>query len=573
MNAISPLNEAYRRFRAVVVTTFIFSFFSNILLFAAPLYMLQVYDRVLGTRNETTLLMISLITLLMMISQGLIEFFRSRMLVRAGMQFDELLSAALFHRAVKLRLANPAAGAEGILSDGDRIRDFLTGSGILTFFDAPWTPLFVAVCYIIHPWIGHMALGGAIVIFSLALINEFSTKKMLKEANNHAQEANRFAQTILQNSEVIRVMGMEKALGSRWAERHADMLSAQAVASDRAGAIMTFQKVIRIVLQSSIYGVGAYLAIQQEISAGLMIAASIMMGRALQPVEIGVSHWKQFVTARQSHERLKGLFQNIQADELRTELPEPRGEIRVEGLTSVAPGTRLPIVKNINFIFPAGETLAIVGPSGSGKSSLIRHIVGVWPAIQGTVRIDGADIQHWNNEQLGAYVGYLPQEVRLFGGTIAENICRFTNGPADMIVEAAKLAGVHDLVLRLPDGYETQVGENGQQLSGGQRQRVGLARALYGSPKLVVLDEPNSNLDSDGEAALTEAIKALKKRAVTIILVTHKTNLLAVSDKVIVMRDGTVQAFTTPQELFRPVNAIHPEQSLAESVTTVNQRA
>ena len=249
--------------------------------------------------------------------------------------------------------------------------------------------------------------------------------------------------------------------------------------------------------------------------------------------------------------------------------------LEASGLTKRFAEGRLDVtvLQGVDLSVRAGETLAIVGPSGSGKSSLIRHIVGVWPAIQGTVRIDGADIQHWNNEQLGAYVGYLPQEVRLFGGTIAENICRFTNGPSDMIVEAAKLAGVHDLVLRLPDGYETQVGENGQQLSGGQRQRVGLARALYGSPKLVVLDEPNSNLDSDGEAALTEAIKALKKRAVTIILVTHKTNLLAVSDKVIVMRDGTVQAFTTPQELFRPVNAIHPEQSLTESVTTVNQRA
>jgi len=552
MHNKTPLQAAYGKFRSILLTTFIFSFAINCLLFVAPLYMLQIYDRVLGTRNEMTLLMISLITLFLMAVYGILEFIRSRMLVRAGMQFDEILSSSIFSRAVRLRLANPSAGAEYIISDGDKIREFLTGAGILTFFDAPWTPLFIVVCFLFHPWIGYLALGGAIVIFALALVNEYATRVELKEANTASQRASQFASTVLQNAEVIRSMGMERPLGERWKDRHCEMLDAQAGASDKAGAIMTFQKFFRMAIQSAILGLGAYLAIQQEISPGIMIAASIMMGRALQPVEQGVAHWKQFVTARQAHERLKSLFAKIPDEADRTELPPPKGLLQVENLTSLAPGSKTPFLKGINFSVAPGETLAVIGPSGSGKSSLVRHVAGVWPAASGTVRIDGADIAHWDAEQLGQHLGYLPQEVRLFSGTIAENISRFTSGESEGVIEAAMMAGVHDMVLRLPDGYETQVGDNGQQLSGGQRQRIGLARAIYNKPRIVILDEPNSNLDSDGEVALVEAVKALKALRATIILVTHKTNLLAITDRVLVMRDGAMQAFTTPQELFKP---------------------
>lgn len=525
--------------------------------------MLQIYDRVLGTRNEVTLLMISLITLFLMMVYGVMEFIRSRMLVRAGTQFDEVLSAAIFGRSVKARLTNPNSGAEYIISDGDKIREFLTGAGIITFFDIPWTPLFILVCFLFHPWLGWLALAGALVIFALALVNEYATRKQLKDANIAAQGASQFASAVLQNAEVIRSMGMERQLGERWQDRHSKMLDAQADASDKGGAIMTFQKFFRMALQSAILGLGAYLALHQEISPGIMIAASIMMGRALQPVEQGVAQWKQFVTARQAHERLTKLFDSVPGDEQRTELPDPKGLIQVENLTSFAPGTRVPFLKGINFTVQPGETLAVIGPSGSGKSSLIRHMVGVWPAASGTVRIDGADISHWNAEQLGQHLGYLPQEVRLFSGTIAENIARFTGGQSEAVVKAAIMAGVHDMILRLPDGYETQVGDNGQQLSGGQRQRVGLARAVFNMPRIVILDEPNSNLDSDGEAALLEAIKALKGTGVTVVLVTHKTNLLAISDRVLVVRDGAMQAWTTPQELFRPAGAQMPAVAVA----------
>lgn len=576
MDSTTPLQAAYRKFRAIVFTTFVFSFAINLLLFVSPLYMLQIYDRVLGSRNEVTLLMISLIALFLLTIYGILEFIRSRMLVRAGLQFDEVLSSAIFSRAVKMKLSNPASGAELVLSDGDKIREFMTGTGILTFFDAPWVPLFIGVCFLFHPWLGYLALTGGIVIFALALINEYATKKPLREANTAAQSANQFGTAVLQNAEVIRSMGMEKALGARWKDRHGTMLDAQASASDKSGAIMTFQKYFRMTIQSAILGLGAYLALHQEISPGIMIAASIMMGRALQPVEQGVAQWKQFVAARQAHERLKGLFDKVPGDERRTELPSPKGLISVEGLSSVIPGTRTPFLKGLNFVVNPGETLALIGPSGSGKSSLVRHIVGVWPPAAGTVRIDGADIAHWDAEQLGQHLGYLPQEVRLFAGTIAENISRFSGGESEAVIKAAQLAGVHEMIQRLPDGYETQTGDNGQQLSGGQRQRVGLARAMFGMPRIVILDEPNSNLDSEGENALFEAVKTMKSEGVTVVLVTHKTNLLAISDKALVLRDGAMQAFTTPQELFKPTNAptapAIPTVPLSQMASTTQHR-
>jgi len=555
MNKKTPLQAAYGKFRAIILTTFVFSFALNMLLFVTPLYMLQIYDRVLGSRNEITLLMISMIALFLLVTYGILEFIRSRMLVRAGHQFDNVLSQSLFSRSVKLQLNQQNAGAQYILSDGDKIREFLTGAGILAFFDIPWTPVFVVICFIFHPWLGYVALAGTLVILSLALINEYATRKPLKEANNAAQNANQFAGTVLQNAEVIRSMGMEKHLGNRWMDKHEQGLEAQASASDKAGAIMSFQKFFRLTVQSAILGVGAYLAIGNEISPGVMIAASIMMGRALQPIEQGVGQWKTFVVARQAHTRLKNLFDNVPGDEERTTLPAPKGQIGVEGLTAFYPGTRTTFLKNLNFKINPGEAVAVIGPSGTGKSSLIRHLVGVWRPAMGTIRIDGADISHWNADQLGEHLGYLPQEVRLFAGTIAENISRFSNGSSEDIVKAAQMAGVHDMILRMPNGYETQVGDNGQQLSGGQRQRVGLARAIYGMPRIVVLDEPNSNLDTDGENALLETIKTLKSEQITVVLVSHKTNILAVCDRILLMRDGTLQADTTPKELFKPTKA------------------
>lgn len=574
MKNTTPLNKAYKKFKAILTATVLFSFVINTLLFVGPIYMLQIYDRVLASRNETTLLMLSLVALFLLVAYGIMEFIRSRLLVSAGLQFDNVLSNSVFRRAVKAKIANPNGGAQYVISDIDKLREFMTGTGILTFFDALWVPLFLFMAFLFHPWLGIMATIGAVIIFILAFVNDYMTRNQLKDANIAAQGANHFASTVLQNAEVIRPMGMGKNLGKRWFDKHLEMLTSQASASNKAGGIMAFSKFVRMTLQSAVLGVGAYLALRQEITPGVMIAASIILGRALTPVEQSVAQWKQFVAARQAHERLRGLFNAIPDDSERTELPLPRGDISVEKLMTVAAGTRDMILNGVNFKINGGETLAVVGPSGSGKSTLLRCLVGVQHAANGAVRLDGAQLDHWDSDQLGENLGYLPQDVKLFSGTISENIARFTDGDNDdLVVNVAKLAGVHDMILNLKDGYETQVGDNGHQLSGGQRQRVGLARALFGDPKVIVLDEPNSNLDEEGEASLMEAMRQLKAKGSTVIVASHKTNLLSMCDKILVLKDGGMQAFTTPQELFKAQQAAAQKSAASQKAAPAGKPA
>lgn len=547
----NSLKLAYRKFRSTFAAMIVFSVFSNLLMFVGPLYMLQIYDRVLASRNETTLVMLSAIAVILLISYGLLEFTRSRLLVRAGMLFDDVIASPVFHRVVKQKTAQPSSSAQVVLSDIDKLREFMTGQGILSFFDAPWVPLFLALCFAFHPWLGVVATAGALVIFGLALANEFATRKSLQEAGQAAQGATHFANTTMQNAEVIRALGMEKQLTARWLSKHDDMLRHQARASDWAGSIMAGTKFVRMSLQIAILGVGAYLAILQEISPGIMIAASIVMGRALAPVEQAVGQWKHFVGARTSHKRLSQLFATVEADRDRVALPKPKGRIAVEQLFATIPGSRKPLLRGISFSVEPGEILAVIGPSGSGKSSLVRHMVGAMEPAGGAVRLEGTELQHWDTAQLGQHLGYLPQDVKLFGGTVAENIARFKDSPKDAdIVSAATLSGAHDMIQTLSDGYDTEVGDGGMFLSGGQRQRVGLARAVYGSPSLIVLDEPNSNLDSVGEKALEACIHELKKQGKTIVLVTHKANLLALSDKTLMLVNGAVEKFAPTRELF-----------------------
>jgi len=552
MRETSPLSDAYQKYRAILFATFFFSFFVNALMFVGPLYMLQVYDRVLASRNETTLLMITLIAVGLIGAYGLLEYIRSRMLVRTGLQFDEVLAGPTFNRVVKMQLINPKLGGSNALADVDRIRDFITGQGILSFFDVPWVPLFLLLCFVFHPWIGITASVGALIILCLALLNEFMTRQHLASANSSSAGAISFANSTLVNAEVIRALGMEKQLSDKWRTHRDSMLLAQAIASDRAGSIIAVSKFVRTVLQVAILGVGAYLVLVQEITAGVMVASSIIMGRALAPVEQSVGQWRQFVAARQAHGRLKSLFQNVPADLLRTELPVPAGAVEVRELTSMIPGTRVTVLRNLSFSVAPGEVLAIVGPSGSGKSSLVRHLVGVWQPLSGSIRLDGAELQNWNNTELGSHLGYLPQEVRLFAGTVAQNISRFQEDASDAeIVAAARLAGAHDIIQLFAEGYDTQVGDGGGQLSGGQRQRVGLARAVYRLPSVIILDEPNSNLDSAGEEALAICIRELKRLKRTVIVVTHKANLLTLTDKTLVLANGMVQKFGYTQEVFR----------------------
>lgn len=552
MTPENAFKQALKAYRSILVSTALFSAAINALMFVGPLYMLQVYDRVLQSRSEITLLALTAIALGMLAVFGILEWIRSRVLVRAGMRFDAMLSAPLFNRVVTGTLTQPQSKSEFALMDIDRLREFLTGSGLIAICDVPWAPIFLVICFFFDPLIGWVATGGAVIIFILAILNEVITRKSLGQANRHSQTAQHFANTTLQNVEVIRALGMESSLRGRWSEMHRKMLELQATASDRAGVLLSMSKFVRMGLQVAILGTGAYLVLQGKITPGMMIAASIMMGRALAPVDQVVGQWKQFVGARQAYARLKQMFESIPGEEERTPLPTPVGRVSAEQLVIAPPGSRTPIVQGVSFEIAPGESMALVGPSGAGKSSLVRALVGVWVPLAGAVRIDGSELAHWNRSELGDYLGYLPQTVELFAGTVAENIARFKDAePADVIL-AAQRAGVHELIQSLPDGYETQIGVGGQQLSGGQRQRVGLARALFGDPAVILLDEPNANLDMEGEEALVHSLKGCKERGRTLIFVSHKMGLLALSDRALIMADGRMRAFGPTREVLQP---------------------
>jgi PrtD family type I secretion system ABC transporter len=547
-NDLQVLKTAIQKCRGNMVAVIIFSFFLNLLVFVGPLYMLQIYDRVLTSRSEVTLMVLTGLAVGLLVVYAFLEIVRSRILVRTGVLFDELLSNNVLNTAFRGYVRQPGQAYSQAPRDVDSMREFITGAGLIAFCDAPWVPVFIAVCFMMHFWLGMVALIGAIVIFILAVSNEVLTRGVLNEASGASVAANQYVASSLRNAETVHVLGMSRALISRWSDLHLDSLALQAKASDRAGAIMGSFKAVRMSLQVAILGAGAYLVIQGEVTAGVMIAASIIMGRALAPVEAAVGQWKQFVNARAAHGRITQLLTAIPPENAdRMALPTPRGELTLDRLFVAPPGTTSPTVKNVNLHIDAGEVVAIVGASGTGKTTLARAIVGVWLPISGTVRIDKAEISQWHPEQLGPHLGYLPQEVELFSGSVAENIARFGDVDPASVIEAAKVAGAHDMILRLPDGYETKLGDGGRALSGGQRQRVALARALYGDPRLIVLDEPNSSLDQEGEKALADAIVWAKNSGRTVIVISHRTSLLSVVDKVAVLVDGTVAKFDRPE--------------------------
>jgi ATP-binding cassette subfamily C exporter for protease/lipase len=537
----SELGNVVRSFRAVFLAVGAFSFVINVLLLVPSIYMLQIYDRVLTSRNETTLLTLTIVMAGLYVLEAALEFVRSRVLVRASAALDVSLSSRVFNASFDRSLQGRGGSPVQAIGDLTNVRQFLTSQGLFAFFDSPWTPIYLVVIFLLSPWLGIFALAGALILALMAYITERLTGPALAEAIRCAISANAYAAGNLRNAEAIEAMGMLGRLRERWSSRQNRFLALQAQASDRAASIGAATKFFRLFLQSGILGLGALLVIENQMSAGGMIAASILMGRALMPVELGISSWRGFVSARSAYARLDELLQAHPARRESLSLPRPAGVVSAENLVVAAPGKREPILKGIGFQTAAGRLVAIVGPSGSGKSTLARALVGIWKPLSGAVRLDGADVHDWNKEELGPWIGFLPQGVELMDGTVAENIARFGSIDSERIVSAARQAGVHELILRLPHGYDTPIGENGIILSGGQRQRVALARALYADPALVVLDEPNANLDEAGDAALMKALQQMKQEGRTAFVITHRTNVLNIADEIMVIVDGSIQ--------------------------------
>jgi ATP-binding cassette subfamily C protein EexD len=525
------------------------SLFINLLMLVPTLYMLQLYDRVLASRSMETLIMLTIIVVVMFFVLGMLEFVRSRILIRVGNAIDSKMSNRLFDAMFALANRHPGKATAQPLGDLTQIRQFLTGTPLFAFFDAPWIPIYIGILFLFHPIYGYFGIFAILVSMSLTLINEKRTKKGLEDSNRHYQASQSFINSSLRNSEIIEAMGMHGNVRRRWYNRYVTFLNEQSNASDEAGIWSNTSKISRMLMQSLVLGIGGYLAIKGEVSPGMMIAGSIILGRALAPIDLMTSTWKQFSSARISYGRLENLLSEFKVTQKPTPLPAPKGFIDVENIVVLPPDSKVPSVRGVTLSIKAGETVAVIGPSAAGKSSLARAILGVWPCTNGKIRIDGAELSHYDREILGKTIGYLPQDIELFDGTISENIARYEDPKPEMVVEAAQVAGVHEMILQLPQGYDTPIGPGGIALSGGQRQRVGLARALYCYPKIIVLDEPNSNLDDVGERALTQAIIELKKRGSTVILITHRPSVLGVTDKIAFMRDGTLQLFGARDEV------------------------
>jgi ATP-binding cassette subfamily C protein EexD len=545
----SDLAIALGMCRSAFAGAAVFSIFINMLVLVPSIYMLQIYDRVLSSRSETTLWVMTLVCVALIAVYAGLETVRSQILVRIGRRIDQLLGGRVFSAIFKIAVLRPSGGSSQSLRDLDTVREFLTGQGLFALFDAPWVPIYTIFVFMIHPLLGVISLVGAGIIFVSALANELVTRTLLRDATVQNMGALRFVDSSLRNVEAVAAMGMLEGIYARWQSKRSQSLQLQSAASDRAGAIMAVMKFVRVVLQMLILGAGAWLVIQNQITAGLMIAASIIMGRALAPVEIAVATWKQFLATRSAYGRLTDLLDAAAAPRESMPLPAPRGEVAVENVIVAAPGGKLPILRGLSFRVAAGDMIAIIGPSAAGKSTLCRAIVGVWPVFSGTIRIDGADINSWDKDRLGPHIGYLPQDVELFEGTIAENIARFGEVDSVKVIAAAQQAGVHQLILDLPNGYDTEIGQGGMTLSGGQRQRVALARALYGLPQILVLDEPNSNLDTIGENALTEAMINVKAQRQTTFVVTHRVQILAQVDYIMALNQGVIEKFGTRDQI------------------------
>lgn len=550
------LRQLLQACKGYFATAAMFSLAINLLYLAGPLYMMQVYDRVISSASQITLLMLTMVLLLGYAALAGLDAVRARVLTRASVRLDHQMAPRVMIAVID-RTARGGSTRSQLLRDFDTFRQFITGAGVHAVFDLPWAPIYILVIFALHPLLGAFALACCIILILLALINELAVKSPLSEANEAASRNYIFTEMSLRNTEVVRAMGMTAGLLRRWGRDRIRMIERQVTASDRASTMQSLIRFSRLSMQSLILGVGAYLVIERLTTAGAMFAASILLGRALQPIEQIVWSWRGLVSARGAFVRLRELLTAHPPRESGLTLPRPDGQLSVEGLSFAAPGTSKAILRGVAFRIEPGEVLGIIGPSGAGKSTLARHLVGVQTPSAGAARLDGSEISGWIRSSLGQHLGYLPQDVELFADSIAANIGRFNDGDDNAIIAAAKLAGVHEMIVRLPEGYDTQVGEGGAILSGGYRQRIGLARAVYGDPSLVVLDEPSSNLDADGDAALAHCVLQLKQRGTTVVLISHRPATIGVCDKILVLREGVVEMFGPRNEILsrltRPV--------------------
>ncbi len=542
------MKEYLRQIRTHIAYSAFFSFFINMLQLTFSIYMLAIYDRVLPSYSMPTLATLTTMALFAMIIFGVLSFLRSRILIHAGNWLENRLNDKLLKTMIEDAGSLQKIGAASALSDLSTIRNYLSGPPIMALFDIPWTPVLLAIIYFLHPLMGLTATGGAIAIIILSIIQEKLTRKRLGDANIINTEGRRFLNGSLRNAEVINSLGMGNNIAAHWNREQKKVLDLQTRASRYAGVLQSITRSLRMSMQVIIYGVGAYLTLKHMSTAGIMITASIIMGRALAPIEQGMATWKQTIEARGAHKRLCKLLEAIKDREI-MDLPAPTGKLDAEGVTLSFGGR--PILQQVTFSLEKGEALGLIGPSASGKTSLCRTLLGIWPSMGGKVRLDGANVFQWEQEKLGAFLGYLPQDIELFPGTVAENIARMGEVDSEKVVAAAKNAAVHEMILKLPMGYDTPIGEGGGVLSGGQRQRIALARALYGDPVLVILDEPNSNLDDQGEKALTQTLKGMKEQGITTIVVSHKPSLLASMDKIMMLNNGQVALYGPREEVMK----------------------
>ncbi|ASM35804.1 toxin secretion ATP-binding protein [Campylobacter sputorum subsp. bubulus] len=539
---INEIKQTIIRSKKCIIYAAIFSAFVNVLMLTPPLYMLQLYGRVVTSRSLDTLFFLTLIVVFLYICLGFFEILRSKLLIIFANQIDLNLSERIYDATFKLASANPGKTSSQAMSDLNSIKQYLSTNGVFAFLDAPWLPFYIFILFIFHPYFGYFSIVSAIILFSIALLNEKATKKGLQISNETYRSEMKFIDTNLRNSEVIQAMGMNQSLKDIWSKKHNIFLTTHSESSLKAGIYTNLSKTVRVASQSLMLGLGAYLVVKMEINPGMMIAGSIIMGRALAPLDLLISSWKSYKNTKESYQRLSKFLEEFPKEGEHLTLPDPKGDISLETVSMIPPGSKTPTLIGINLALNAGDMCAFIGPSAAGKSSLARVVLGIWPIFNGVVRIDGADIRQYSTDHIGKFVGYLPQDVELFEGSVAQNISRFGELDSKAIIEAAKSANVHEMILNLPNGYDTKIGVGGMSLSGGQRQRIALARALYKNPKIIVLDEPNASLDEEGERALFNTLLALKGKA-TIVLITHKLNVLKAVDKIAVLSDGKLVCF------------------------------